>query len=283
VAVIVGRLLRIPVVITSHGADVYGLRGRLWRALRKYLASRCEAVTVVSHDLAANLPGVTSRTGEAPEVISMGVDTCRFHPERRDEALLERLSIKRPFILFVGRLAEKKGVRYLLEAMPDVLRDFPDCTLVIVGDGPLRRELEALSGQLDISRHVRFVRAVPHGELPAYYATADAFVGPSIVASGGDTEAFGVVFVEAMASGCPVVASIVGGTKDIVVDGQTGLLVPERSPKAIADALRKVLGDEALRERLRTAGAHWARERFDQRVVADKYAQLLTRSASAAR
>ncbi len=280
VAVIVGRLLGIPVVITSHGGDIYGFRGRLWAALRKALASRCAAVTVVSQAMVANLPGLTSQTGEAPKVLPMGVDTSRFHPARRDESVRERLSIRGPFILFVGRMAEKKGVEYLLEAMAAVLRDFPDSTLVIVGDGPLRHQLEALADELEIGGKVKFVGGVGHGELPGYYATADVFVGPSIVAKSGDTESFGLVFAEAMASGCPVVASRVGGTATIVADGQTGLLVEEKSPRALADALRRVLGDEALRERLRTAGPAWVREQFDQRMVADSYAQLIRQAIS---
>ena len=103
VAAIVGRVLKIPVVITAHGGDVYGLRGRAWHALRRALASRCDAVTVVSQDMATNLPGVTSRRREPPHVMSMGVETQRFascpEPSRRSH----------PTVLFVGRLAEKKG------------------------------------------------------------------------------------------------------------------------------------------------------------------------------
>ncbi len=283
VAVIVGWLLKIPVVITSHGGDIYGLPGRLWGALRKALASRCAAVTVVSHDMAANLPGVTSRTGEAPVVLPMGVETSKFHPARRDEAIRQELSIKGPFILFVGRLAEKKGVQYLLEAMPGVLRDFPECALVIVGDGPLRGQLEALADELGIGPNVKFVGGVAHKELPRYCATADVFVGPSVVAKSGDTEGLGVVFAEAIASGCTVVATSVGGTADILIDGQTGVLVEEKSPKALADALCQLLGDDALRERLRSAGLPWVRERFDQQEVADKYARLMRQAISVVR
>lgn len=279
VAVIVGGLLKVPVVITSHGGDLYGLSGRFWTFIRKALASRSAAVTVVSQDMVANLSGLTSRTGESPKVMPMGVDTNNFHPARRDEALRQRLSISGPFILFVGRLAEKKGVRYLLQAMPDVLRDSPDCVLVVVGDGPLRGQLEALADELGISGYVRFVGGVPHEELPLYYASADIFVGPSVVAQGGDTEAFGVVFAEAMAAGRPIVASSVGGVTDIVVPGRTGLVVEPESPPALAEAIGQLLDSPAEARKIGALARRWVRRKFDWRNVAARYATLLIKVA----
>ena len=280
VAVMVGGLLKVPVVITAHGGDIYGLSGRFWTFIRKAIASRSAAVTVVSHDMAANLPGLTSRTGETPEVMPMGVDTNNFHPAQRDEALRERLSIRGPIILFVGRLAEKKGVRYLLQAMPDVLRDFPDCGLVVVGDGPLRGELEALGDELSMGSNIRFIGGVSHDELPPYYASADIFVGPSIVAQGGDTEAFGVVFAEAMAAGLPIVATSVGGVTDIVVPGRTGLLVESESPQALAAAIRQLLHSPAKASRMGALSRRWIRRKLDWRKVAARYNILLSEAAS---
>jgi glycosyltransferase involved in cell wall biosynthesis len=283
VAVVVGGLLKVPVVITSHGGDIYGLRGRFWAVVRKALTSRAAAVTVVSRDMAANLSGLTSRTGEAPRVMPMGVDTVSFQPAQSDEALRERLSIGGPLILFVGRLAEKKGVRYLLEAMPDVLRHSPGCTLVIAGDGPLRGQLEALANRLGIGDSVRFVGGVSHDELPAYYASADVFVGPSIVAQGGDTEAFGVVFAEAMAAGRPIVATSVGGVADIVVQGRTGLLVEPESARAVAEAIKELLDSPEKASRMGTLAQRWVRIGFDWRRVAARYAALLDEVAGGRR
>jgi glycosyltransferase involved in cell wall biosynthesis len=276
VGVIVGGLLRIPVVVTSHGADTYGLRGRSWTFIRKAIAGRSAAVTVVSQDIAAKLPGLTSRTGEPPKVMPMGVDTDIFHPSRRDEALRQQLSAGGPLILFVGRLAEKKGVRYLLRAMPDVLRRFPNCALVIVGDGPLRGQLEALADQLNIQGNVTFVGGVSHEELPAYYASGDVFVGPSVVTQGGDTEAFGVVFAEAMAAAIPIVATAVGGVADIVVPGRTGLLVEPESPEDLAKGISRLLDSLAEARRMGTLARRWVRRKFDWPNVAAGYGALLT-------
>ncbi len=275
VAVLVGRVLNIPVVITAHGADVYGLRGRLLDALRRALASRCEAVTVVSRDMATKLPQVTSRRGEPPRVMPMGVDTQRF------SAGPERGGNSNQTVLFVGRLAKKKGVEHLLRAFPDVLARHPDARLVVVGDGPCRGELEALSSQMGLAERIRFVGAQPPAELPRFYSRSRVFVGPSVVTRGGDTESFGLVFVEAMAADCPVVGTSVGGIPDVVIHGRTGLLVEPESPGALAAAINGLLDSPAEAGRMGSVARRWVRRKFDWRQVARGYANLLARAAGA--
>jgi glycosyltransferase involved in cell wall biosynthesis len=239
VAVLVGRILRIPVVITAHGGDVYGLRGRLLDALRRALASRCEAVTVVSRDMATKLPDATSRRGEPPRVMPMGVDTRRFsaRPERAEDS--------DQTVLFVGRLAKKKGVEYLIRAFSDVLAHHPDARLVVVGDGPCRGELETLSSQLGLA----------------------------------DTESFGLVFVEAMAADCPVVGTSVGGIPDVVIHGRTGLLVEPKSPGALAAAINGLLDSPAEAGKMGSLARRWVRRKFDWRQVAQRYANLLAEAS----
>lgn len=275
VAVLVGRVLKIPVVITAHGADVYALRGRLLDATRRAMASRCEAVTVVSRDLAANLPGAISRRGEPPRVMPMGVDTQRFsgRPERGENS--------DQTVLFVGRLAKKKGVEYLIRAFPDVLARHPDARLVVVGDGPCREELETLSSQLGLADRVRFAGAQPPAELPRFYGRSHVFVGPSVVTRSGDTESFGLVFVEGMAAGRPVVGTSVGGIPDVVIHGRTGLLVEPKSPGALAAAINRLLDSPAAAGKMASLARRWVRRKLDWQQVAQGYANLLTRAAGA--
>jgi phosphatidylinositol alpha-1,6-mannosyltransferase len=275
VAVLVGRILKIPVVITAHGADVYGLRGRLLDALRRALASRCEAVTVVSRDMATKLPAVTSRRGEPPRVMPMGVDTQRFsaRPQNGEDSSQT--------VLFVGRLAKKKGVEYLIRAFPHVLARHPEARLTVVGDGPCHGELETLSAQLGLADRACFAGAQPPAELPRFYAGSRLFVGPSLVTRGGDTESFGLVFVEAMAADCPVVGTSVGGIPDVVIHGRTGLLVEPESPAALAEAINRLLDSPAEAEKMRALARRWVRRKFDWRQVAQGYAHLLARAAGA--
>jgi glycosyltransferase involved in cell wall biosynthesis len=273
VAVLVSRILRIPVVTTAHGADVYGLRGRLLDALRKAVASRCEAVTVVSRDMAMYLPQVTSRRGERPKVMPMGVDTKRFSEGSTHNGGSEQV------VLFVGRLAKKKGVEYLIRAFPEVVASHPDTRLVVVGDGPCRGELEALSSQMGLGDHIRFAGAQPPAAIPAFYRSSRLFVGPSVVTRSGDTEALGLVFAEAMAAGCAVVGTAVGGIPEVVIGGRTGLVVEPKSPAALASAINLLLDSPAEANRMGALAQRGARRTFDWRPVAQGYANLLAQAA----
>lgn len=274
VGVLVGKLLGIPVVVTGHGADV-ALRGRLWSWLRRMVARGSSAVTVVSSDLRRRLAGAVSAGGQPPLVMPMGVDTARFDAGQEPPA--------GETVLFVGRLAEKKGVEYLIRAFPLVLSHHPDAHLVIVGDGPLRGKLERLAAELGIQERVTFAGGRSHSELPGFYASCRVFVGPSVVTRSGDTEGLGLVFAEAMAAGRPVVATSVGGITDVVIHGRTGLLVEERSPEALAAAICRLLDSPVEAERMGVVGRRWACRKFDWRLVAARYGALLSGVANMGR
>ncbi len=154
-------------------------------------------------------------------------------------------SEKRKIILTVGRLVERKGIRYLIDAMR-LLPESLKAELVVVGGGPLREALEAHARVQGVAKRVRFAGKVSEEELKAYYMNAAVYVQPAIVDSRGDTEMLGVVLLEAMHYGVPVVASAVGGIPDVVRDGETGLLVPQKDPKALAHAVQRLLGDQRL-------------------------------------
>ena len=276
VAVLVGGLLNIPVVVTAHGADVSGLRGWPWSAVRRAVAARSKAITVVSSDLKKRLDGVVSGLGQAPLVMPMGVDSDRFLAAEAAWPANDKT------VLFVGRLAEKKGLEYLLRAFPQVLSHHPDARLVVVGDGPMRAMLEALVTTLGLGGNVDFLGGKPPSELPRLYSSCRVFVGPSVVARSGDTEGFGLVFIEAFAAGRPVVATSVGGIPDIVVQGRTGLLVEPGSPDALAVAICELLDSPATADRMGQVARRWVRRKFDWRTVGAGYATLLAKAAGQA-
>ena len=274
VSTIAHKMTGVPFVLTTHGGDIYGLQGKFASALKGYALRKASIVTVVSKDIQKTITqkyGVDVHT----KVISMGVDSILFHPDKNDPRIREQFDIKGPFLLYVGRLSEKKGVRYLLEALPSILEKIPDCKLLIVGTGELNQELRKQAESLNLSNNAVFIGAVPNNELPSYFASADVFIGPSVVVAGGDTEGFGLTFVEAAMSGCIVVGTNVGGISDIIEDGETGFLVPEKDPKAIAEILVRVLQDPSKINSLK----HHARERmiqqFDWQSIADRYATIL--------
>ena len=275
VAALVKMVTGVPFWVTAHGGDIFGLRGRLSLALKRLVLARAAGITVVSRALAVK---VRELEASAPlEIIPMGVDGEVFRPEKRDPGLRERLGIRGPFLLFVGRLSEKKGVRYLLEAMPPVLEKFPEAKLVLIGRGELADSLQALARQLGIAGQVIFLGAVPNNDLPGYFASADIFIGPSVTAGGGDSEGFGLTFVEAGLSGAAVVGSKSGGITDIIDDGETGLMVREKDAADLSAALLKIVADPELGAALAAEARRRFLAKFDWEVIAGRYRDFFRR------
>ena len=152
----------------------------------------------------------------------------------------------------------------------------PDAKLLIVGTGELSANLQQLALQLGIANNVIFTGAVPNSELPAYFATADIFIGPSVTATGGDTEGFGLTFVEAGMSGCFVIGTDVGGIGDIIEHGRTGFLVDQKSPDQLVEIVAMILNNgNGIAEMKETARLQLCRK-FCWPVIAEKYAKILS-------
>jgi glycosyltransferase involved in cell wall biosynthesis len=276
-AALLGTRFNIPFVVTSHGADVFALRSRFSSFIRRWTLRKAAVTTVVSEAIRRQLqqefPDVQS------EVISMGVDCDRFHPARRRESWAAEQGLTRPVVAFVGRLSEKKGVEFLLQALALPALANTQASLAIVGDGELRDALAAEVRRLGIGRRVKFLGALPHDQLPLVMASADIFCAPSIIAADGDREGLPTVICEAAASGLPAVATRVSGNEEIIVDGVTGLLVAQRDPQALAAALQRLIEDESTRRELSAAALHGV-QRFAWPQIAARFANALTAAAA---
>ena len=229
---------------------------------------------------------VASRVPEAAgkiAVVHLGVDTrrfpSRFSPEgeqRRGELRAARGWTSRKVVLFMGRVIPRKGVHHLLAVLPELAAAHPDALLVIVGS-PFygSHRTTAYSRRLArtakaMAKHVQFVPYVPYTDVPDWFLAADVAVVPS-----GRNEAFGLVNVEAMACGLPVVATRAGGMPEIVEDGMTGYLVEHARIEAeLFDRLRRLLGDEALRSRMGMASRLRVEERFTWQRSAEAWLRL---------
>ncbi len=196
-------------------------------------------------------------------VIPNGVDLRVFNPEAAPMAEYKDGKLN---IVFVGRLESRKGVNYLLAAFSKLKAEFPHIRLLVVGPGVrLRHKYEKYVSENGIE-DVVFTGPVPFNDLPRYYQTADIFCSPAT-----GQESFGIVLLEAMALGKPIVATSIEGYSTVVTHGHEGLLVPPRRTDALAEALRKLIQDEALRRELGNHGLVSVR-RYDWSIVA---AQLL--------
>jgi glycosyltransferase involved in cell wall biosynthesis len=255
-----------PVLCTSHGGDLQALQGALFARLKAWILRRCRYVTVVSESMVLRVRALVPEC--RVEVIPMGTDlTTLFTPSPTSRDVRH--------LLFVGRLVEKKGVRYLLDALAILARRYPDLELTVAGDGPLRPSLERRAAELGIVDSVHFLGGVPHSSLPDLYRRATLAVFPFVVAADGDQEGFGLVVVEAMGCGCPVIASDLPAVHSSVEPGVTATLVPPTDVAALAAAIAKYLDDPAERARHADAALARVHDRFDWRAIAVRYRRVI--------
>jgi glycosyltransferase involved in cell wall biosynthesis len=220
-----------PLVITAHGADIFALK---WLTILKRFALRkADKITAVSESLSQSIRAIDSKL--SPQIITMGVDTQIFSPKNKNDKIRRKYAIKGPFLLFVGRLEEKKGAEYIIKAMPFVLEKHSNAKLIVIGSGTQEDSLRRLAQKMRLEKSVIFTGALPNTKLPAYYATADIFISPSIIAADGDREGTPVTIMEALSSGTPVVASGLGQTEMSIN------IVDEKKPKLLADNISRVL------------------------------------------
>jgi len=179
------------------------------------------------------------------KIIPNGIDLTFFRP---DAGRVSGMDDGRPRILFVGRFEPRKGLKHLLSAMPEIVKHVPDVELVVVGTG-LRGYSYKSYLPPEVQQHVRWAGLVKSEERPKYYASCDVYCSPAT-----GQESFGIVLLEAMASGKPVVASDIDGYRTVLNDGREGLLVPPEDPPALAQAIVKVLLDRGLARRLAANG-----------------------------
>jgi glycosyltransferase involved in cell wall biosynthesis len=251
----IARRLGLPLLVTLHGSDITtrmqwfseGRAGRRWRSYPHRLARLAMQKNV-------NFVAVSENIREAAIVAGLPEARIFVHPIGINTQNFTRNGLpvaqRRPIILFLGRLVEKKGAGYLLEAFEVLRKKFPESELVIAGDGPKRRELavraEAIGG-------VRFVGAFSREQAQALLAEARVLCLPSVTAESGDAEGLPLVILEAQASGVPVVTSARGGAAEGILDGETGYAFAERDVATMIDRLTRLLTDAALAEKFSTA------------------------------
>ena len=266
---LIAALLGTPFLVTSHGADLYALRSRPLQLLKRLVLRKAYAATVVSSPMQQAASEMGGDLGKI-SVLPMGVDmNGRFIPN----AHVQR---SRNELLFVGRLVEKKGLRHLLKALPAVASARPDITLTIVGFGPEETALKTLAAELNLQKIVNFVGAVTQQDLPEFYQRAALFVAPFVKADSGDQEGLGLVLVEAVSCGCPVLAGNVSAVSDILAEAWQ---INVRDTAALSQRILSMLADASVS----TSQALALREELMQRLswdhVAARYAKLLQQAA----
>ena len=276
------KLFKIPLVLNFHGAELLLIRKKKWvKPLLKFAIGQAQAIFANSSFTAGKIKAIRNvdvewspygttlegRTGKALQTkegeslpLASAANAASATPSSGDTP---QLPVPHPVngkfkILFVGRHIERKGICYLIEAAKYLPRDKFEIRIVGVGD--LTEQLKAQAAAVKEGAEIIFTGKLSPEDLANEYRTANVFTLPAIVDHKGDTEGLGVVLIEAMELGLPIVASNVGGIPDVVVDGESGILVPEKDPVALADAFKRLEVDPTLIQKL-LAGA---RKRIDE-------------------
>ena len=246
------------IVALTHGHEVW------WSKIWPFSWAMKEIARSV--DIATYL-GEFTRSAIAPRFsdprklikIAPGIDTEHFKP-RNVENLRKSLGLdNRPTIVCVGRLVHRKGQDRLVEAMPAILKRFPDAALVFVGEGPHRAHLEKLVKVKKVEKFVQFIGRIQYINLPEYIAIGDIFAMPSRSRFFGlEVEGLGIVYLEASACGLPVIGGDSGGAPDAVKHGETGFVVDGNDVDAITHRIIQLLADKKLRDEMGSAGRQWA-------------------------
>jgi phosphatidylinositol alpha-1,6-mannosyltransferase len=266
------------IVALTHGHEVWWSRlwpfstaiARIGRAVDSltYLGdfTRGEIAKALDHESVAKLVRI------AP-----GIDTEHFTPRTDAHALRESLGLgNKKVIVSVGRLVHRKGQDVLIEAMPEIITSITDAHLLLIGEGPYKKELEKRIKNLGLANRVTFVGRVQYADLPRYICVGDVFAMPSRSRLAGlEVEGLGIVYLEASACGLPVIGGISGGAPDAVLQGETGFSVDGRSAHEVAEALVRVLADKELAQRLGTRGRQWVIEQWQWQIWSERFNQLL--------
>ncbi|MEM2338355.1 MAG: glycosyltransferase family 4 protein [Candidatus Bathyarchaeia archaeon] len=264
------KILKIPLITSLMGWDTYDPLHPLPRLHQPYLEFVMGHSNLITSPSKRLLSCMSQAHKEKVRVIPHGVDISRFniHVNRNEQK--EKLGVKSDEILAlaVQRLAPKKAVEHLIYAMSIVSKENPKVKLVIVGDGPEKARLTELTRKLGINQNVVFKGFVDSQDLPKYYLACDIFVLHSLY------EQFGIVLVEAMACGKPVISTTVGAIPEIVDNEKIGFLVEPKNPKQLADAILKLANDEKLRKKFGEEGKKKAKENYDWNIIVEKYLKV---------
>ncbi|MEU2916056.1 glycosyltransferase family 4 protein [Streptomyces massasporeus] len=265
-------------VATTHGHEAGWAQLPAARQLLRRIGDATDTITYLgeytrSRIAPALTPGAAARMTQLPP----GVDEKTFHPGSGGDEVRARLGLTdRPVVVCVSRLVRRKGQDTLIRALPRILAAEPDTVLLIVGGGPYEKDLRRLAHETGVASAVRFTGAVPWSELPAHYGAGDVFAMPCRTRRGGlDVEGLGIVYLEASATGLPVVAGDSGGAPDAVLDGETGWVVKGGSPEEAADRITVLLGDAGLRRRMGERGREWVEEKWRWDLLAERLKDVL--------
>lgn len=266
------------IVATTHGHEVGWSMLPLARQMLGRIGKNSDVVTYISRYTRGRF-ATAFGPQTAFEHLPSGVDIERFSPDPEAGQKIRQhhgIGESQPLIVCISRLVRRKGQDMLIRSMPKVLEQHPGARLLIVGVGPLKRELEKLAAKLGVSEQVIFAGKVSYDDLPAYYNAASVFAMPARTRGRGlDVEGLGIVYLEAQACGVPVIAGKSGGAPETVIDGETGIVVDGVSQRSVATGLVEILDDPERAAAMGACGREYVVQSWTWEVMTARARRIL--------
>ncbi len=267
VGVFLKKLFKVPLLVTVHGSDLFPLKNIFYKKLQNFVFRNSDKITANSeatrNELVKRFPDYSQKI----KIIPMGVDVNLFKKRKIQKP---KKYGKNRILLAVGRLSDQKGLQYLIEAMQDIRRYEPKIKLLIIGEGPHENALREAVRSKGLENCVEFIGSVSFSEVPKYYNYADIFVMPSLSTKTG-TEALGLSLLEAMASGCAVIGTNIGGIPFVIKSGHNGILAEQKNANELANAIIKLLKDQKKSEKLGKNAAEFIRKNYSWENAAKRF------------
>lgn len=267
------------IVALTHGHEVWWAKVFPFNLIMRRIGTTTDCLTYLGEfTRAAISKALTTKSAAAMQKIAPGIDIEHFKPVDAT-ALRQTLGLaEKKVIVSVGRLVHRKGQDFLIESMPQILKQVPDAHLLLVGQGPYREHLEKLVRKHSLQKAVSFIGRIQYTDLPGYICVGDIFAMPSRSRFAGlEVEGLGIVYLEASACGLPVIAGESGGAPDAVIEGVTGFVVDGTNTEQIAKKAIELLLDEKLRISMGSAGRAWIQKEWRWQIWAGKFSELLAR------
>ncbi|MEJ6577471.1 MAG: glycosyltransferase family 4 protein [Actinomycetota bacterium] len=264
------------IVGLTHGHEVWWAKLFPFNLAIRKIGNSFDALTFLG---SFTKDAMKSAIGKRAELIQVapGISTSLFKPGQKPAALMAKYQIEdRPTLICVGRLVHRKGQDKLIAAMPKIKEAIPNAQLLFVGSGPRAEYLQRAITKLDLAEDIKLLGRVKYEELPAHFLLGDVFVMPSRSRLFGlEVEGLGIVYLEASASGLPVIAGDSGGAPDAVIPNKTGLLVDGRDTESIATACIKLLSNPTLAKEFGKNGRQWTVSTWSWDIWGEKFAKVL--------
>jgi phosphatidyl-myo-inositol dimannoside synthase len=266
------------IVALTHGHEVWWAKIPLFKSAISKISKNVDLLTYLGDFTRDSmLPAIKDQSKLVR--IAPGIDIDHFAPTSIDRNLIEKYKLQdRRVIVSVGRLVHRKGQDKLIEAMPQVLKSFPDAVLLLVGEGPIKSMLDKSIRHHGLQNNVIFTGRVKFADLPRYIQLGEVFAMPSRDRFFGlEVEGLGIVYLEASACGVSVIVGKSGGAPDAVLENKTGLIVDGTNPSEIAEAVCKLLNDKELAKQMGRNGRDWVVENWQWKIWSDKFNKLINR------